>query len=302
MTKTILIAGGSGLIGTAFIDTFSGQYNIRVLTRRARHADKGIQYFNWKPSERYVDPEAFEGVDVIINLAGANVGDKRWTRSRKKLLLDSRIDSTETLFKAVTAAGQKLDTYIGASAIGYYGDSGVRRVDETSGRGDGFLADVTETWESAHNAFRSVSERTVICRIGIVLSMDGGALPQLMQTSAAGMYNYFGDGSAVYSWIHIGDMVRLFDAAIDNVQINGVYNAVAPNPVTIKALMKTIKEQKGLGVLLPVPAFVLKTVMGEMAEIVLNSSNVSADKIGHAGFHFDYPLVRDAVQNLLEKA
>jgi uncharacterized protein len=296
--ETILIAGGSGLVGQALIRHIDRtKYDIIVLTRNSSYSRNGIQYINWDTQTQKID------LDIVphhmINLAGAGIADKLWTRSRRKELIDSRVFSAQTIASFVKSSIQKPKTYISASAIGFYGDRGNELLIETSTKGEGFMAECCALWEQAAYKTGLLCDRHTILRIGIVLSTKDGALPKMLMTKGIGVYNYFGDGSQYYSWVHIDDLCRMILFSIENPKIEGIYNAVAPQSMQHKLFMKEVmKAMNSYGVLVPAPAFALKLAMGEMADVVLNSNRVSAEKWKDTGFELEHDDLANAIQDL----
>lgn len=294
--KKILLAGGTGLVGSRLTDMLIAQgYHVHILSRRP-HQDHGqVSYFQWDTAARQLDAAALE-VDAIVNLAGAGIADKRWTADRKKTIIQSRTDSAALIAQAL-ASHPNPPYYLGASAIGYYGDQGPTLLNENSPAGSDFLSTSCQAWESAHHAIAQHSD-TAILRIGIVLSTDGGALPKMLMTKGFRIFSYFGDGSQWYSWIHIDDLCRMIIHLVEQ-RLTGTYNAVAPHPQTNKALMETLLDSTSLsGLLLPAPRAAMRLAMGEMADIVLDSTRVSAQKILDTGFKFTFPKLEAAFRDL----
>ena len=302
MQNTILIAGGSGLIGSRLVDLLPEDYTIHILSRSKRTSRGNVKYFQWDTQAKLMDVAALEGVTTIINLAGAGIADKRWTDSRKKILLDSRLDSIATLKKAVAELDTKLPLYIGASAVGFYGDQGDKLMKEDNAAGSGFLADVTSQWEESNKGIVDYFDREVILRIGIVLSKNGGALKEILKPAAGGMYGYFGDGSAYYSWVHIDDICKMITEAIADNSYSGTYNATAPEPITIKALVKAVKAAKGgIGLVMPVPTLALKIALGEMTQMLTDSTRVVPTRLLAQGHDFIFTDPELAVKDILER-
>lgn len=302
MNTTVLIAGGSGLVGRRlqFFLKKNG-YAARILTRTPR----GEGEFRWDPASGEIDPAALEGVGAIVNLAGAGIADKRWTEARKREIVDSRVLSARTLAEAVGAqVGPKPAVYIGASAIGLYGDTGDALLSEDSPAGVGFMPECCMAWEAAARPFADVlGLRSALLRIGIVLSTQGGALPEVLRPARFGLGVSFGDGRAWWSWIHIDDLCRMIIWAIENPQAQGVYNAVAPAPERNKALIAAVGRAMGRTLLpLPAPSLALRLLLGEMSAVVLNSNRVSAQKVINVGFEFEYPELEGALRALLQDA
>lgn len=301
--QKILIAGGSGLIGTRLTQYLDPQqYQIHILSR-SRKSDKDfIKYFVWNTDKKEMDLAAFEGVDAVINLAGAGIADKRWTPARKKILLDSRIESIATLSKAMDQLDKKPALLIGASAVGYYGNQGDKKLVESDGAGTGFLADITTQWEAASLQLAKKFSRHTLLRIGIVLSKNGGALKEILKPAALGSYGYFGDGSSYYAWIHIDDICNIIKTQIEDSSYSGIYNASAPIPLTIKELVTAVKKAKGgLGLVMPVPTFALKVALGEMTQMLTDSMRAVPERLNSAGFEFAYPEPVPALRHILEQ-
>ncbi len=297
--KKILIAGATGLIGSTLSPLLEQEgYQVIHLSRNPR-PDAQYPTYQWNLDKGYIEEEALDNIDYIINLAGANVAEKRWTKNYKKTCINSRVKSTSLFAKYIVEERIQPKAYISASAIGIYGHQGDQLLTEESPKGEGFLAECTHQWENAIQLLSKTGVRTVGLRIGIVLSKDGGALEKMALTYPYGFGNWFGDGKQYYSWIHIDDVSKMFQFVLENETIQGFFNAVAPQPVTNKDLMKAIKKVKnGKQILMPVPAFILKTVLGEMSSIVLDSMNVSSKKIEGKGFEFEYSDIESALKNI----
>ena len=298
----ILITGGTGLIGTRLIHLLGSEHTINVLTRSPRPSQGNVHYYKWNPKEQEMDVAALEDIDAIINLAGAGIADKRWTEERKNIILKSRVDSAATLAKYIIANKSKPKVYIGASAVGYYGDRSDNRLIESDGPGTGFLADVTVAWEKAHQQVSDMIERSVILRIGIVISNKGGALKEILKPTALGAYGYFGNGQAYYSWIHIDDICGMMIAALSDDQYDGLYNGSAPEPLTNKALVQAVKKGKnGIGLVMPVPELALKLTMGDMTQMLTNSTRAIPKKMIDQKYDYKFTNAADAVRDLIDK-
>lgn len=300
MSQTILIAGGSGLIGSRLSQLLTEQgYEVHHLSRRLR-PDAPYKTWHWDPATGRIDLAAVDAADCVINLAGAGVADARWTPERKKLILHSRLQSTELLRKAMQEVGiDSFKTYVAASAIGYYGNRGDEWLTETSGPGKGFLAETCIQWEMATEKVAALGVRTVTIRIGLVLSTRGGALKQMLLPLRFLVGAWFGDGNQWYSWIHIDDLCRMFIEGLQKPSWEGVYNGVAPNPERNKDFTKALRQAlERPALLLPVPAFALRLALGEMANALLDSTRVSAQKVLDHGFTFHHPELVLAVRDL----
>jgi uncharacterized protein (TIGR01777 family) len=239
--------------------------------------------------------------DYIINFTGAGIADARWTSARKKLLISSRVKSARLIKKGLEKSGHRPKAYISSSAIGFYGDRGSEKLTEASFSGEGFLSECCKLWESSAQELKDLVDRVVINRIGIVLSTKGGALPKILMTKAVGIYNYFGSGSQYYSWIHIDDLCRMFLRNITDDSMSGIYNAVVANPLTNKEFTVNIKNALGGLAALPAPKFGLRLLLGEMADVVLNSSRVYPERLVGDKFHYDYSDLALATKDLINR-
>jgi len=303
MKQNILITGGTGLVGTRLSERLLAKgYQVSFLSRTA---DNGkIKKYRWDTKNGYIEEEAIANSDYIIHLAGAGVFDKRWTPEYKKEILDSRIDSTLLLSKKIKSIPNSIKGIISASAIGIYGfDTGENWQTETSPIGEGFLAEITKKWEESIEKIAETGKRTVAFRIGIVLSNKGGALEELAKPIKFFVGAPIGKGSQYISWIHLDDLCDMFVYAIENEKLSGVFNCVAPEPITNKLftieIAKTIKRPLWLP---NIPAFIMKIIVGsEQASIILGGNRVSAQKIINTGFKFNYSTLSSALVNLLKK-
>ncbi len=300
MKKSILIAGGSGLVGSRFIELLdTSKYDINILSRNSK-SKAGVNYFKWDFDTMTIAKEAVK-VDYIINLNGAGIADKRWTDSRKKLLIDSRVKSAKLIKSALEETGHRPNAYISASAVGYYGDRKNEKLFETSSVGKGFMAECCKLWEDSASELAPFVDRLILNRIGIVLSTKGGALPKILMTKNVGVYNYFGNGNQYYSWIHIDDLCRILIHQIEDESLTGVFNAVSPNPITNKQFTQEIKDALRGNFVLPAPTFGLRLLLGEMANVVLNSNRVYASNLEKASFKYQFSDLGLAVQDLIKR-
>ncbi|HEY0651783.1 MAG TPA: TIGR01777 family oxidoreductase [Chryseosolibacter sp.] len=298
--KNILITGASGLIGSRLTEILSSRgATVATLSRAAR---SGTRY-HWDVENGILDEDALTDTDAIVHLAGASVGEKRWTAARKAEILKSRTESTRLLYERLKKGNHRVKQFISASAIGYYGfEDETNWFDEQSNSGHDYLAQVTRAWENEVDKIATLDIRVVKIRIGIVLSAAGGALVQM-----ANPVRYFagaplGSGRQPVSWIHIEDVCEIFVKAIYDQFMQGPYNAVAPNPVDNKTMTQLIGKALNKPVFLPpVPGFVLKAIIGQMAEIVVTGNLVSAKKIMDAGYRFRFENAEEAINDLLKK-
>lgn len=300
---TVLIAGGTGLIGSRLSKMLQEKdYAVLHLSRRERAEAPFTTYF-WDLKKGYVEEEAIEKADYIINLAGANIAAGRWTLARKQHILDSRVDSTLLLKEYIKRKTSPLKAYVSASAVGFYGDRGSELVRESDPAGEqGFLAATVRKWEEVIGQVSQTGVRTITLRIGVVLSTRGGALKKIMLPFRFFTGTYFGDGGQFMPWIHIDDLCRMFITALESESWQGVYNAAAPHPVSNKELVFTLKKAlRKPALILPVPEFALRLAIGEMADVVFESARTSADKAGAAGFSFHFPELLPALDDLLHR-
>lgn len=266
-----------------------------------------LSYAHWDIAQQIMDENAIRKADHIIHLAGANVAEKRWTKKRKKEIVDSRTKSGALLVKALKEMPNKVQTIISASAIGWYGPDpqipNPKPFVETDAPENYFLGNTCDQWERSIWPVRDLGKRLVILRTGIVLSTNGGAYAEFKRPLRFGIATVLGNGKQVVSWIHINDIAGLYLYALENHHMQGIYNAVAPEPVSNKALILAMAKAKGgVAIPMPVPSFILKTVLGEMSVEVLKSATVSNEKITTAGYSFVFPNIKVAVENLQKSA
>lgn len=298
----VLITGASGLVGLRLTELLLSKKMEVVHVGRTKR-DGSVPSFVWDVDKQQMDAKALAGVDTIVHLAGAGVADKRWTPTRKKEILDSRVQSTRLLYQILKEEKHSVKNIVSASAIGYYGFGlSDQLFTEERPPATDFLASVTTEWEKEVDAIRELEIRVVKIRIGIVLSNKGGALKEMARPIQFGVGAPLGTGQQVMSWIHIDDLCEMFCKAIQDRSLAGAYNGVAPNPVTNAELTKAIASILKKPLWLPnVPPFVLRLLVGEMADIVVNGSKVSAEKILATRFKFQYSQIDDALRNLLSK-
>lgn len=301
---TVLITGGTGLIGTALTKALiEKNYQVIILTRNSnrKSSDENISYASWNIHNQTIDEEAVQKADYIIHLAGANVAEKRWTKKRKKEIVDSRVLNGQLLVKTLKEIPNKIKAVVSASAIGYYGsDKNIPKpFVETDSPANDFLGTTVQQWEAAIQPVTELEKRLVIFRTGIVLSNEGGAYKEFKKPLQFGVATVLGNGKQVISWIHINDLIRIYIETIENENWKGVYNAVAPNPITNQQLIKTIAKERGkFFITVKVPTFILKIILGEMSIEVLKSATVSSEKIEKEGFQFLFPSIDEAIKYL----
>lgn len=300
---TICITGGTGLIGTALSQYLSAKgHAILILSRTTKQSAKeNIRYATWDVEAGTIDRDAIASSDYIIHLAGAGVADKRWTKKRKAEIVNSRVQGAKLIAKTLQEVPNKVKAVISSSAIGWYGPDNGKPFTETDLPYSDFLGQTCKQWEEALQPVANLSKRLVIFRTGIVLSNDGGALKEFKNPLRFGLATILGSGKQMISWVHIDDLCRLYEYAIEHETINGIYNAIAPNPISNKDLTIALaKKIRGTAfITIPVPAFVLKLVLGEMSIEVLKSATVSSSKIQTTGFQFLYPALDAALNELI---
>ena len=304
--QTVLITGGTGMVGTSLTELLlSKGYQVIILTRKPQTSPiPNLTYAVWDIAKGTIDPLAFEKADAIVHLAGAGVADKRWSKKRKQEIVDSRVMSGALLVKYLTAHTHQVKTVVTASAIGWYGPDTEQSLQygftETDPVDAAFLGDTCKQWEDSVKPIETLGIRLVTLRIGIVLNKQGGALAEFIKPAKFGLATIFGTGNQMVSWIHQNDLCKMILFGIQTASLKGVYNAVSPDPTSNKDLIIAItKKLRGFYLPIPVPAFVLNIMLGEMSIEILKSAKVSSYKIQEADFKFDYPTLNSALHELL---
>ncbi len=307
---TVLITGGTGLIGKHLTGKLRKQgHHIIILTRHLPDEaakDPGINFAKWDIGNQTIDIAAIQQADHIIHLAGAGVAEKRWSAKRKKEIVESRTQSSALLIKAIQETPNNIRTVVSSSAIGWYGaDPKIPNPHpymETDAPDGGFLGETCRQWEESIRPVEGLGKRLVILRTGIVLDNEGGALREFKKPVYFGVAGIMGNGKQMVSWIHIDDICNMYVSAIEREEFSGVYNAVAPKPVSNKELTLHLAHAMKGNFYLPahVPAFVLKTMLGEMSTEVLKSTTVCSDKIRKAGYDFQFPAIEGAIDHLIK--
>ncbi|MFT4698266.1 MAG: hypothetical protein ACI9SJ_001408 [Flavobacteriaceae bacterium] len=301
--KSVLITGGSGLIGTTLSNKLLEKgYKVSHLSR-SKSNNGQINSYIWDYQTNYIDPASIKTADYIIHLAGAGVADKRWSESQKKVIIESRVKTAELIFEEVKKQNKFIKAYITASGVGYYGSINSEKIakEEDESHND-FLGNVCLQWEQSAEPFKERGIRTVALRTGLVLSGNGGALSKLVPSFKFGLGSAIGAGTQNVAWIHMNDLCDIYIKAIEDEKMEGAYNTVAPDHVTnmefSKAIAKVLKKPFWLP---KIPGFVLKTILGEMSVILLKGMRVSSKKIIDSGFNFSYPTLNKALIHLLNK-
>ena len=296
----VMLTGAGGLIGKTLAPLIGMEgYELVVLYRDERPAT-GNNFFRWNPGEGYIEPGAFEGVTHIIHLAGAGIGDRRWSKPRKREIVDSRVESARLLYDYAKKECTNAKCYITASGTGYYGSITSDKIfTETDQPGDDFLATTCVKWEDTAGLFGSAGIRSVVVRTGVVLSPAGGFVEKVTSPMKAGIAAWFGDGRQYIPWIHINDICRIYLKALSDDSMSGVYNAVAPGTVTQKELILALKRRKKIpAVAAGIPTILVRAMFGEMSSMLLQGSRVSPSALITAGFDFNYPTAAEAVSTL----
>lgn len=306
MTKsaTVLITGGNGLVGNHLSGKLTEKGFKVVILSRTNYNEPGRTYCLWDPRRNEIDMKALSEADYIIHLAGANIGEKRWTKRRKKELEDSRVKTAGLILEKIKESNRKPKAFISASGTGYYGAVTSEKIyheDDISG-GD-FTGELCRKWEEAAGRFEETGIRTVIIRTGIVLSEKGGALGRMALPARIGLASALGKGSQYMPWIHISDLCAIYLKAIEDEAMRGPYNAAAPEQCTNKQFVRGLAKALGRPFRrLNVPSLVMKILFGEMSEILLEGSRVSSEKISKTGYRFRFPSLEDAFADLLPGA
>lgn len=302
MSRTILITGATGLIGSEITRQCHDQdIIVHYLTTSKEKIENTSNYkgFFWNPRNKNIDVAAFKDVTVIINLVGATIS-KRWTKDYKKTIIDSRTETANLIFETLQNIDHTITHFISASGVSIYPNSETKLfTEEDNDIDDGFLAKVVVLWENAARQFKQLGIDVAKVRTGMVLATDDGALPQLVKPIKLGLGSPLGSGDQWYSWIHIKDIAGIYMYILNN-ELEGTYNAVSPNPVTNKKMVKQIAELLNKPLIMPnVPAFMLNLILGEMAILVTEGNIISSKKIEEQGYNFQFYNLETALQDLL---
>lgn len=296
----IIVTGSSGLLGSALVKALraDGARVVRLVRRAPQGADESF----WNPAKGLVDPAALEGAEAVVHLAGAGIGDRRWSDDFKREVVRSRVEGTRTLVKALTELSARPPALLSGSAIGFYGDTGDREVDETSPPGSGFLAqEVVVPWEAETAPAEEAGIRVARLRTGLVLSRDGGMLPRILPVFKLGLGAPLGSGEQYWSWISIDDWVRAVQRILKDPEISGPVNLTAPEPVTNAEFTRALGEAVHRPTMpLAVPGFVLRTAIGGFAEEgVLTGQRVVPRRLLEAGHAFRHMGLNEALAAVL---
>ena len=296
----ILLTGATGLIGNALTRHLGSRGHDIYPLHRNPPSDKKHYWF---PEENRIHLDDEIKLDAVIHLAGENIADSRWTQKKKDRILNSRVHGTRLLTEAISDLKHKPELLISGSAIGFYGDTGDDTVDESSSRGEGFLSDVASQWEAATQAAQDAGIRTIHLRTGIVLSPDGGVLNKMLLPFKMGLGGVVGNGQQYMSWISIDDVVHLIDHMLNDEQLSGSYNLVAPQPVTNYEFTKSLGRALHRPTISPLPAFAARLMFGEMADaLLLSSSRVASNRLSDIGYELIDNTLEHALTRLLKKS
>lgn len=298
MKEVVLITGANGMIAKHLSKYLENDYNIKFLTRKKKKEND----YEWNIETEYIDIEALKGVDHIIHLAGAGIADRRWSKKRKKIIYSSRVNSAKLILNILIKNNLKITSFISSSAIGYYGSVTSKNIfTEKNNKGNDFLSDVCYDWEDVAFEFKknNVVKKIVVLRFGIVLDKNGGALKKMIIPIKYYIGAVLGKGNQYMPWIHIDDITNMIIYAIKTSELQGVYNAVAPEHITNKEFTLTLAKQLKKPIFLPnISSFIIKLIFGNSSVLLLKGSRISSKKIIKKGFKFKYNNLKYALQNL----
>ena len=299
---TVLVSGGTGLVGKHLCKRLKDKgYNVAMLSR-AGHQYAGIKTWKWNIDKREIEKEAIETADYIIHLAGTNIGDKRWTAKRRQLIIDSRVETGQLIFDKVKEGKNKLQAFISASAIGYYGTITSDKIfSEKDSPSKDFLGETCRQWEEVADRFEKSGIRTVKIRTAVVLTKRGGALQKMKTPVRLGIGSAIGSGKQYLPWIHIDDLCNIYIKAIEDTQMNGAYNAATPDHKTNKDFMMALARVLKKPFWFPdIPAIAMKLIYGKMSDILLKGSRISSEKIISTGYNFLFVDLEKALIDLIK--
>jgi len=298
MNTVVLITGANGMLARSFAKSLGSNYTVRYLTRKVKRHNE----FKWDIELKYIDPEALKDVNHIIHLAGSSIAEKRWTLNRKLEIYSSRVHSAKLILDELQKNNQTIDSFISASAIGYYGSKTTNDIlTEESENGEDYLGEVCKDWESVAHSFKSkkVAHKISILRLGIILKKNEGVLKKLTAPIMSGLGAVIGTGKQWVPWIHVYDLCEMMKFLLEN-DVDGTYNAVAPEHVTNQTLTRELATVLKRKIILPnIPSLLFKLLLGEMAVVLTNGTRVSSDKIMSRGFDFKYANLHTALHHLL---
>lgn len=299
MDEIVLITGANGMLAKNLAGLLKINYTIRYLSRRPKNKNE----YRWDIDKKFIDSKALEGVNHIIHLAGSSIADKRWSKKRRIDIVKSRVESATLIKNELTKQNITIDTFISASAVGYYGTETTEKIyTEESPKGNDFLSDVCVQWESIAETFKTdkIANRVCIIRAGIIVANDG-ALKKMIQPIKYGFGAVIGQGNQWIPWIHITDLSRIFMFLLENKNIDGVFNGVAPNHITNEELIRKIAKHLGKKIILPkIPEVIIRILFGKSSIILLKGSRVSSEKIMNLGFTYKFKTIDETLKDLIE--
>ncbi len=300
----VLITGGTGLIGSYLSKRLQNKgYEVAILSRTNSSRTEILTY-KWDYKTNVIDNEAIDSVDFIIHLAGTNIGKKRWTAKRKQQILDSRVKSAELILNKILERNKKINAFISASAVGYYGSITSEKIFiEDDNNFNDFTGNICKLWEQSADKFQSIGIRTVKLRTGLVLTKKGGVLAKMIIPVKFGIGVLFGNGKQYFPWIHLEDLCDVYIKAIEDPKMKGAYNAVAPEHLSFNNFIKQLGVvfQKPL-LNIKIPSFIIKIIFGKMSEMILNGSRISSTKLVKTGYDFRFTSIQNALTDLLVKS
>jgi hypothetical protein len=302
-TEKVLITGGSGLIGRYLTSVLLTEgYDVAHLSRKQDQFGR-VRVFRWNPEKGILDPLVFEGVDYIVHLAGANIGDKKWSDSRKKEIESSRVDSAKLLFKVISENNIHIKAFISASAVGYYGSVASDKIfKEDDPPANDFLGTVCRKWEEAADQFAQTGARIVKVRTAVVMEKNDSALSKFLAAARFGLFPRLGGGRQYMPWIHPEDLCNIYLKAVKDETMCGAYNAASPHHITQAEFMKSLAETLNRFCFSPlVPSILLKAALGEMSVVALKGSRINPEKIINSGFKFKFSRLESALGDVLER-
>lgn len=301
----IILAGGTGFIGKAFRESLTQKgHEVVILTRQvSRENDAGLRtrFRHWNPPEEGTWANELEGAGAVVNLAGEPIAGRRWSAAQKRRILESRTQTVAALVRALERRRAKPPVFLNASAVGYYGGRGAEAVTEETRPGNDFLAETCKAWEAEVRRAEEGGIRTVRLRIGIVLGEDGGALAKMLPPFRWGLGGPLGSGRQWMSWVHLKDVIGLIHFLLEKKEASGAFNAAAPNPVTMSEFARTLGRVLHRPAFFPAPAFLLRILLGEMAELLLTGQRVLPTRALEMGYPFRFPELEPALREILAK-
>lgn len=298
--KTILVTGGSGMIGRRLSEMLRENGYSVIWLSRERHVNGDYPRYRWNYHKNEVEKEALEQADIIIHLAGSNLGEGAWTRNKKQEIVESRVQSAALLLETIKTLPKKPEAFISASAIGFYGMHTSDKIfnEQDQPAKNDFLSRTCKKWEAVAGAFQEeLGIRTVVLRTAFVLSENSEGFKKMTVPVRFGLAAPLGSGKQYMPWIHLDDLCQIYLKAVEDTTMQGVFNAVAPESVTNALFMRTMaKEMKRPFFFPKIPAFMLRLILGEAADMLLEGSRVSSQKISDAGYQFIFPTVSEAIR------